>query len=58
MEAIKLTNECIDTVKMDTEFINWKCPNCGKAHRTIEWAVHNQELWCDKCKKTIKYSWE
>ena len=54
MNEIRLKSYSIDTVKMDTEFINWKCPLCGEAHRTIEWAIHNRDLWCHKCKKTIK----
>lgn len=58
MLEIKLKNENVETVKMDTEFINWTCPKCGGTHRTIEWAINNQELWCSKCEETVKYSWE
>lgn len=57
MKEIKLKNECIETVKMDTEFINWKCPNCGSKNRTIEWTISNKELFCIHCTKTTKYSW-
>jgi len=58
MKEIKLKNECVETVKMDTEFINWTCPNCGDKNRTIEWDMRNQELFCNKCHETVKYSWE
>lgn len=58
MKEIKLKDSSVETKKMDTEFIHWECPTCGKAHRTIEWALSNKELWCDKCEETVKYSWE
>lgn len=58
MKEIKLSNSCIETVKMDTEFINWVCPYCNKVNRNIEWIIHNQELWCNKCHNTTKYSWD
>ena len=58
MKAIKLKNDSVEQVRMITEFIHWKCPNCGEAHRTIEWNITNQELFCTKCKETVKYSWE
>ena len=57
MKTIKLKSNCIETIKMDTEFINWECPHCNKKHRTIEWAISNQLLWCDKCNEDIKYLW-
>ncbi len=60
MNEIKLTNSSVETVKMDTEFINWICPNpdCNNKNRTIEWDISNQELFCNKCHETVKYSWE
>jgi len=58
MKEIKLKNSDIETVKMDIEFIHWTCPYCGAKDRTIEWSIKDQELFCMKCHKTTKYSWE
>jgi len=57
MKEITLNNSCVESKKTITEFINWKCPICKQQHRTIEWAISNQELYCNGCKNIIKYVW-